>query len=165
MRIRRGNHHSKGGGQARAKLFSARFILLARRPYELQIEGEKHSDDLCILFWQRKSPIDRSNKIVISMQYKEYTIDATMCGNVARMLNHNCEPNVTTLEVAVVRDPALSGDAARVPKLPRVGFFATRDIEANEELCIDYSPGRRGDDLQEVMECFCGSRKCKGLLF
>ncbi|EEH51398.1 set domain protein [Micromonas pusilla CCMP1545] len=114
---------------------------------------------------KRKSPIDRSNKIVISMQYKEYTIDATMCGNVARMLNHNCEPNVTTLEVAVVRDPALSGDAARVPKLPRVGFFATRDIEANEELCIDYSPGRRGDDLQEVMECFCGSRKCKGWLF
>lgn len=82
------------------------------------------------------------------------------------MLNHSCEPNVTTLEVTVARDnTADEDDNDTIPRVPRVGFFAKRDIEANEELCIDYSPGRQGDELQRVIQCFCGLPKCKGWLF
>lgn len=79
------------------------------------------------------------------------------------MLNHSCDPNVTTLEVTVTRDNNAEADA--IPRVPRVGFFAIRDVEANEELCIDYSPGRHGDKLQRVIKCFCGSPQCKGWLF
>jgi SET domain-containing protein len=46
-----------------------------------------------------------------------------------------------------------------------VGFFASRDIQVGEEMCIDYSPGRHGDQLQRVIQCFCGLAKCKGWLF
>ena len=30
----------------------------------------------------------------------------------------------------------------KIPKVPRLVLFAKRDIDAEEELCIDYSPGR-----------------------
>ena len=103
---------------------------------------------------------------IVMLQDESYSLDPTMYGNVARMLNHSCEPNVTTLEVTVARDSTAEDDEAdAIPRVPRVGFFAIRDIEANEELCIDYSPGRHGDELQRVMQCFCGSSKCKGWLF
>ena len=39
------------------------------------------------------------------------------------------------------------------------------DIKAEEEMCIDYSPGRTGDDLKKVMRCFCKTPVCKGWLF
>jgi histone-lysine N-methyltransferase SUV39H len=67
-------------------------------------------------------------------------------GNVARMLNHSCEPNVTTLEITVARAPVSKDEEETdpTPKVPRVGFFTMRDIQADEELCIDYSPGQGG---------------------
>ena len=91
----------------------------------------------------------------------KYTIDPTMYGNVARMLNHSCDPNVSTLHIIPVN---IMGD--KIPKVPRLVLFAKRDIDAEEELCIDYSPGRdREDQLQKVMRCFCKTSKCKGWLF
>ena len=77
------------------------------------------------------------------------------------MLNHSCDPNVSTLQVNTVN---IMGD--KIPKVPRLVLFAKRDIDAEEELCIDYSPGRdREDQLQKVMRCFCKTSKCKGWLF
>ena len=99
-------------------------------------------------------------------QDDSFTVDPTIYVNVARMLNHSCEPNVTTLEVTVSRDNTAGEDETdAIPRVPRVGFFASRDIQVGEEMCIDYSPGRHGDQLQRVIQCFCGLAKCKGWLF
>ena len=106
---------------------------------------------------------------------ESFTLDPTMYGNAARMLNHSCEPNVTTFEVNNAWGGERRGDeeeaaaarerTRRVPRVARVGFFASRDVAAGEELCIDYSPGKRGKDLQKVMRCFCGTANCKEWLF
>jgi SET domain-containing protein len=54
-----------------------------------------------------------------------------------------------------------------MPTVPRVGFFALRDIQAGEELSIDYSPNHKKSDsqLKKVVKCYCGVKKCKGWLF
>ena len=47
-------------------------------------------------------------------------------------------------------------------RLPRVAFFALRDIEPHEELCYDYG---YADVPGKTMPCFCGARNCKRLLY
>lgn len=92
-----------------------------------------------------------------------FTIDPTHYGNLGRCLNHNCVPNLTTCEIPVARAP---GDGQSMPRVPRVGFFALRDISAGEELSIDYSPGRSGDQLKKVLRCRCDAgAACKGWCF
>ena len=159
VRICGRGHHANGGNQARAKLFSTRALLFARHSRE----GQIHEGTRFFGFFPTAPGLTRHFRIV---QDDSFTIDPTIYGNVARMLNHSCEPNVTTLEVTVTRDNNTEEDETdAIPKVPRAGFFAIRDIQPNEELCIDYSPGRHGDELQRVIQCFCGSTKCKGWLF
>lgn len=78
-------------------------------------------------------------------------IDATRIGNVARFINHSCDGG--NLLTKLVRS---SGAL-----LPRLCFFASRDIEENEELGFSYGEIRlRSNGLQ----CFCGSPCCFGTL-
>ncbi|KAF6174751.1 hypothetical protein GIB67_031275 [Kingdonia uniflora] len=78
-------------------------------------------------------------------------IDATRVGNVARFINHSCDGG--NLATVLVRN---SGSL-----LPRLCFFASRDIKEGEELAFSYGDVReRPDGLQ----CFCGSSSCFGLL-
>jgi histone-lysine N-methyltransferase SETD2 len=58
-------------------------------------------------------------------------VDAQVKGNVSRFLNHSCAPNCESQKWQV------GGDM-------RVGFFATRDIGAGEELTFDYKLERYG---------------------
>jgi len=83
------------------------------------------------------------------------------------MLNHNCEPNLTTLEFLVVgKEARARSTEVGMPNVPRVGFFARRHIRKGEELSIDYSPNSTSStSLRKVIKCECGSTKCKGWLF
>ncbi|XP_061945666.1 histone-lysine N-methyltransferase SUVR3 [Populus nigra] len=78
-------------------------------------------------------------------------IDATRTGNVARFINHSCDGgNLTT--VLVRHTGSL---------LPRLCFFASRNIKEGEELTFSYGEIRvRSKGLQ----CFCGSSWCFGTL-
>lgn len=81
----------------------------------------------------------------------EFTIDAnSMCG-VARFLNHSCEPNLRPHSVWVDNLSA---------SLPRIAFFAVRDIEAYEELTFDYKYDQ-GDTSGRKIECRCGVPTCR----
>jgi len=74
-------------------------------------------------------------------------IDATKCGNVARFINHSCEPNCYSRQIII--DGRL-----------HIIIFALRDIRCGEELTYDYK-----FPLEEVkMPCFCNARRCRKYL-
>lgn len=56
---------------------------------------------------------------------RDNIIDAYPKGNLSRFMNHSCDPNCETQKWTV------NGEV-------RVGLFATRDINAGEELCFNY---------------------------
>jgi histone-lysine N-methyltransferase SETD2/UMP-CMP kinase len=75
-------------------------------------------------------------------------IDPTYCGNIARFMNHSCEPNCVTRKWTVFKETM-------------VGIFAKRDIKEDEELTFDY----QFDSFKTPFtKCYCGASKCKGFL-
>ena len=73
----------------------------------------------------------------------DWPIGLTFGGSGAEIINHCCDPN---LRCAIVRGHII--------------YFAKRDIEAGEELTIDY----RFDSYIEKIPCSCGSKKCRGVI-
>lgn len=67
-----------------------------------------------------------------------YTVDAAYLGNISHFINHCCEPN---LGVWAVWADCLD------PNLPMLALFATRDIEAGEELSFDYMQKTADSDV------------------
>ncbi|KAI8562708.1 hypothetical protein RHMOL_Rhmol03G0055400 [Rhododendron molle] len=78
-------------------------------------------------------------------------IDATRIGNVARFINHSCDGG--NLSTVLMRS---SGAL-----LPRLCFFASRDIEEDEEITFSYGEIRL---KSKGLQCFCGSSSCFGVL-
>ncbi|VDN99569.1 unnamed protein product [Rodentolepis nana] len=78
----------------------------------------------------------------------DFIIDSGTKGNWSRFVNHSCEPNAET-EKWIVQG------------LPRVGFFASRDIGVGEEITIDYNFVQYGRTEQK---CYCGSNSCTGVM-
>lgn len=97
-----------------------------------------------------------------------YTIDACKMGNVSRMINHSCDPNIGTWSVWI---NCLDLD------IPKICFYALRRIEAGEELSFDYlsfsvhDVDIKVDDDQSLaniktnFECKCNSGKCRKYIF
>jgi hypothetical protein len=74
-------------------------------------------------------------------------------GNVARFINHSCEPNLLVQPVLRPGDSGLRYC---------VGLFAARDIPRGTELCYDYN--YKLNATGKVMACHCGAKKCRGRL-
>ncbi|BAU01684.1 hypothetical protein VIGAN_11096700 [Vigna angularis var. angularis] len=78
-------------------------------------------------------------------------IDATRLGNIARFVNHSCDGG--NLSTKLVRS---SGAL-----LPRLCFFASKDIPVDEELTFSYGEIRK---RSKGLPCFCNSPSCVGTL-
>ncbi|XP_064615910.1 histone-lysine N-methyltransferase EHMT2-like [Liolophura sinensis] len=80
-----------------------------------------------------------------------YCIDARKYGNISRFINHLCEPNIIPVKVFVEHQDL---------RFPRICFFSSRPIKAQEELGFDY-----GEKFWMIkwkqFTCACGSPKCK----
>ena len=81
-------------------------------------------------------------------------IDAYAIRNVAPFINFSCDPNLE-----VKRIDSASGDA----RLPRVGFFAKKDIFVGDELgyrrdASAWSTKQRNASIP----CGCGAKTCVG---
>jgi len=75
-------------------------------------------------------------------------IDAGPRGNMARFINHSCDPNCYT-EPWIV-----NGDK-------RIGIFSQRDIEKGEEFTYNYQFQQFG---KGKTKCLCGAENCTGFL-
>jgi histone-lysine N-methyltransferase SETMAR len=82
-------------------------------------------------------------------------IDATRVGNVARFINHACDGG--NLLPCLVR--------AAGSLIPKLAFFARRDISEGEELTYSYGSGYAGAIASKKSQsCFCGTSCCTGML-
>ena len=80
---------------------------------------------------------------------KEYIVDATAVGCMARFMNHSCAANAYSKVVSVQTDEGLE---------KKIAVFANRDIEAGEEITYDYKfPVEDGS-----LRCTCGAPNCIG---
>lgn len=73
-------------------------------------------------------------------------IDATLCGGLARYINHSCNPNCVAETVEVDRDC-------------RIIIFANRRISRGEELAYDYK--FEVEDDQHKIPCLCLAPNCQ----
>ncbi|KAL2917693.1 histone methyltransferase set1 [Polyrhizophydium stewartii] len=74
-------------------------------------------------------------------------IDATKTGNLARFINHCCEPNC-------------SAKVINVDGTKRIVIYTHRDIEEGEELTYDYKFPIEDNKIP----CLCGAKNCRGTL-
>ena len=74
-------------------------------------------------------------------------VDAMHKANVARFINHSCEPNLSIQPVFARK--------ARNLFLYYVALFADKNIPAGEELTYSY-----GTDMTHVKKCRCGAPEC-----
>jgi histone-lysine N-methyltransferase SETD1 len=94
----------------------------------------------------------RYEKVGIGSSYlfrvdDEVVIDATMKGNVARFINHCCDPNCYAKVVTVLGQK-------------KIVIYSKRDIAPGEEITYDYKFPFEEDKIP----CLCGSPKCRGFL-
>ena len=107
--------------------------------------GEVLHEDAYAERKQRYHDEGRSHYYFMTLSSSE-TIDATLRGNEGRFLNHSCAPNCETQKWMV------RGEL-------RIGIFATRDVQAGEELTIDYKFERFGE---KPSRCYCMAGACCG---
>ena len=79
---------------------------------------------------------------------KNEVIDPTFKGNLARFINHSCEPNCETQKWHVLGEVC-------------VGIFTLKDVNEGEELTFNY-----GFDIMKTtfQKCLCKAKNCKGYL-
>src|SRR4029079_7856861 len=71
------------------------------------------------------------------------SLDGSRGGNGTHYINHSCNPNAF---MQILYDHIL--------------FIALRDIEAGEEITIDYESTLHSDDKR----CICGAKTCRGTI-
>jgi len=74
-------------------------------------------------------------------------LDATFTGNIARFINHSCEPSAGTRKIHV------GGEY-------KIVIYALRDIRKGEEVCYDY----KFPIEEEKIPCHCGAKRCRGTM-
>jgi len=96
--------------------------------------------------WSREHPNDTNFYIMCLSQ--GWYIDARETSNLARFINHSCDPNCILLRF-------------NVGGYMRDGIFAVRDLQPGEFLSYDYHfDTRTGDKFL----CRCGSANCRGTM-
>ncbi|XP_048862778.1 histone-lysine N-methyltransferase SETDB2 isoform X1 [Brienomyrus brachyistius] len=83
-----------------------------------------------------------------------FYMDATEEGNVARFLNHSCQPNLFVQNVFV---------ESHNRTYPTVAFFTSREVKAGTELTWKYSY-KPGSLPEQEVPCQCGSESCQGAI-
>ncbi|OMO73766.1 hypothetical protein COLO4_26875 [Corchorus olitorius] len=94
------------------------------------------------------------------VQDSGFTIDAARCGNIGRLINHSCSPNLYAQNVLYDHDDR---------RIPHIMFFAAENIPPLQELTYHYNYmiDQVLDDKGNIKKkiCYCGSTECTGRLY
>ena len=127
----------------------------------IEYQGEVISKEQCL---QRLQEYDQAGELAAkksgakaSIHHHFYmltlsgseVIDATRKSNLARFINHSCDPNAATALWSVAGEN-------------RVGIFAIKDIPYGTEISYDYKFERCSGASKQP--CFCGSPICRGYI-
>lgn len=137
--IKRSKTHGRGGFARKDIKKGTRIIEYVGKKVSKK-EAEKISN-----FQEELSKINKDIGAVYLFELnKKYDIDGNVPWNLARYINHSCEPNC---EIEISKG--------------RIWIIAKRDIKKGEELSYDY-----GYDLKYYQDsiCKCGSKKCVGYI-
>ncbi|BFF88926.1 histone-lysine N-methyltransferase SETD1 [Drosophila madeirensis] len=77
----------------------------------------------------------------------ETIIDATKCGNLARFINHSCNPNCYAKVITIESEK-------------KIVIYSKQPIGVNEEITYDYKFPLE----EEKIPCLCGAQGCRGTL-
>lgn len=77
-----------------------------------------------------------------------FVVDATTAGNVARFINHSCEPNCCCRVITAENE------------FHHIVIFASREINVGEEITYDYKFNVEEESLK--LKCRCGASSCLG---
>ncbi|KAI0224877.1 histone methyltransferase set1 [Massospora cicadina] len=80
---------------------------------------------------------------------EDYVVDATDAGNIARFINHSCQPNC-------------KARITRVAGQSRIFIYADEDIERHQEITYDYQFPIEDEDSK--IKCLCNTPACRGFL-
>lgn len=78
---------------------------------------------------------------------QDYVVDATKCGNLARFINHSCEPNCYAKVI-------------KIDGSSKIVIYSKQTIAIGEEITYDYKFPLE----EEKIRCLCGSKNCKKYL-
>jgi hypothetical protein len=126
-------------------MVAARTIPKGRKIIEYLGEKiSKEESDRRGIALHEKSKTDGTAAVFIFTLDDEWDLDGSIDDNLARLINHSCEPNCE----------AINYDN-------HIWICAKRRIEAGEELSFDY-----GFEFEhwEDHPCYCGSEKCVGYI-
>jgi len=77
----------------------------------------------------------------------DYVVDATKCGNLARFINHSCEPNCYAKVIKI------DGES-------KIVIYSKQTIAIGEEITYDY----KFPIEDEKIRCLCGEKNCRKYL-
>jgi hypothetical protein len=120
---------------------------LPKGTFVMQYIGEIYSIDSNYGLSKLKEYKNKTCTYLMEISKKE-VIDPTSKGNLARFINHSCEPNCETQKWHVLGEIC-------------VGIFTLRDIQEGEELTFNYGFNILKTTFQK---CLCGTNTCKGYL-
>ena len=94
---------------------------------------------------EENSKFDNEKAIYLFNINKKYDLDGDFKFNIARLINHSCDPNCEVYGTGL-----------------KVWVYAIKDIKKDEELTYDY--GFSYDENYKDFPCKCGSKKCIGFI-
>ena len=133
-RIKKSNIDRKGRG-----LYAAKDIKEGTRiiDYIGKIITKKQTEE--------SEKFDNAKPIYLFNLNKKYDLDGDFKFNIARLINHSCNPNCEVAGTGL-----------------KVWVYAIRDIKEGEELSYDYGFGY--DEYYKDFPCRCGSKNCVGYI-
>ncbi|KAL4363477.1 hypothetical protein GQ457_04G005990 [Hibiscus cannabinus] len=104
--------------------------------------------------------VDEDEETPESEPEPEFCIDASSFGNVARFINHSCDPNLFVQCILSSHHDV---------RLARVVLFAADNIPRMQELTYDYNYAIDSvvgpDGKTKQLPCFCGAAECRKRLY